>query len=164
MEVLLCGVAGDGSERTEGSEPTETLELTEGVELTERACDMALSGAECIDLTKRSKVAEGRELTDIVRGGCTAAAADGAEYLFRVNDDTELLTSGWAGIMVDQLKVLPPPTGFPRCMPVAADRERRRRASDPHRPTDDVCLCSPIEIEAAVRRKLLCVAWGGGCS
>ncbi|KAJ1478892.1 hypothetical protein T484DRAFT_2912558 [Baffinella frigidus] len=37
-----------------------------------------------------------------------AAAADGAEYLFRVNDDTELLTSGWAGIMVDQLKAFSP--------------------------------------------------------
>jgi len=32
-----------------------------------------------------------------------AAVDDGADYVFRVNDDTELATRGWAGMMADTL-------------------------------------------------------------
>jgi len=38
-----------------------------------------------------------------------AAAADGADYFFRVNDDTEVLTPGWARLMADHLAALSPP-------------------------------------------------------
>lgn len=41
-----------------------------------------------------------------------AAFEDGAEYVFRVNDDTEIITVGWAEVMTSQLASLTRESGL----------------------------------------------------